>query len=87
LSSQVEQEAGVEQYQIIQASRNVLRVRLQLREQADPDQVWHKVHSALARMLSDHDLDHVVVDRGTEPPELSSGGKLRSVIPLISDGA
>lgn len=35
-------------------------------------------------MFSDHGLSHVVVDRETEPPKLSPGGKLRSVIPLVA---
>ena len=36
---------------------------------------------AAARMLAEHELTHVVVERGAELPELSPGGKLRSVIP------
>jgi len=82
LSLQVELAAGVELFQIIQTTPSTLRVRLQLRSGNDPDSVWREVHEKLSRMLKEHELDHVVVERGTEPPELSPGGKLRSVIPL-----
>ncbi len=83
VSLQVERAAGVELFQIIQTTSSTLSVRLQLRAGADPDQVWDEVRANLVRMLSDHGLSHVAVDRATEPPELSPGGKFRSVIPLV----
>lgn len=82
VSQRVALAAGVEQFQIVQTAPSILRVRLQLRAGADPDRVWRDVHAALVRMLEDHDLAQVVVERGTEPPERSAGGKFRSVIPL-----
>jgi hypothetical protein len=81
VSLQVERAAGVELFQIIQTTSNTLRVRLQSRAGADPDHVWDEVRAKLVRMLSDHGLSHVAVDRAAEPPELSPGGKFRSVIP------
>jgi hypothetical protein len=33
-------------------------------------------------MLAEHDLSHVTIERASEPPEQSSGGKFRQVIPL-----
>ncbi|MGH3916700.1 MAG: phenylacetate--CoA ligase family protein [Pseudonocardiaceae bacterium] len=82
---QVEFAADVELFQIIQTTPSALMVRLQLRESADPDHVWQEVHAKLARMLSDYQLGHVIVDRGTEPPELSPSGKFQSVIPFVAD--
>ncbi|MGB6227672.1 MAG: phenylacetate--CoA ligase family protein, partial [Pseudonocardiaceae bacterium] len=61
-------------------------VRLQLGAPADPDHVWYDVQAKLARMLYDHGLSNVVIDRGTEPPELSPGGKLRPIIPFVTHG-
>jgi phenylacetate-CoA ligase len=86
VSLQVERAAGVELFQIIQTTSSTLRVRLQSRAGADPDHVWDEVRAMLVRMLSDHGLRHVAVDRATEPPELSPGGKFRSVIPLAAHG-
>jgi len=84
VSLQVARAAGVELFQIIQTTPSTLSVRLQSCAWANPDQVWYEVRAKLARMFSDHGLSHVVVDRGTEPPKLSPGGKLRSVIPLVA---
>jgi phenylacetate-CoA ligase len=82
LSLQVELASGVELYQIVQVEAARLRVRLQLRAGAEPDSVWREVHEKLWRVLVEHELAHVVIERGLEPPELSAGGKLRSIIPL-----
>ncbi|MGH3535474.1 MAG: phenylacetate--CoA ligase family protein, partial [Pseudonocardiaceae bacterium] len=84
VSLQVACAVGVELFQIIQTTPSRLSVRLQSCAWANPDHVWYEVHAKLARMFSDHGLSQVVVDRGTEPPKLSPGGKLRSVIPLVA---
>lgn len=86
VSLQVERAAGVELFQIILTTSSTLGVRLQSRAGADPDHVWDEVRAKLVRMLFDHGLSHVAVDRATEPPELSSGDKFRLVIPLIVHG-
>ncbi|MFZ2116016.1 MAG: hypothetical protein WCB73_21740 [Pseudonocardiaceae bacterium] len=86
VSHQVELAAGVELFQIIQTTPSTLIVRLQLGAPADPDHVWYDVQAKLARMLYDHGLSNVVIDRGTEPPELSPGGKLRPIIPFVTHG-
>ena len=86
VSLQVERAAGVELFQIILTTSSTLRVCLQSRAGADPDHVWDEVRAKLVRMLSDHGLSHVAVDRATEPPELSSGDKFRLVIPLVVHG-
>jgi phenylacetate-coenzyme A ligase PaaK-like adenylate-forming protein len=82
LSLQVELADGVELFQIVQTAPNTLRVRLQPRPGCAPDRVWTDVSTRLSRMLAEHDLAHVLVERARELPELSPGGKLRSVIPL-----
>ena len=51
-----------------------LRVRLLLAVVADPDRVWQAVRAEIARLLADHRLDHVTVQRAEEPPEQSPGG-------------
>lgn len=83
VSLQVERAAGVELFQIILTTSSTLRVRLQSRAGADPDHVWDEVRAKLVRMLSDHGLSHVTVDRATEPPELSPGGKSGRPSPLL----
>lgn len=85
VSLQVTLAADVELFQVIHTAPNTLRVRLRIRDGADPEHVWHEVRTKLTRMLSDHELGHVVVERAAEPPQLSQGGKLRPVIPLVAD--
>lgn len=73
---------GIELIQIVQTTPTNLRVRMRLASGIDADQVWHVVHTEITRLLSEHELDHVTVERADEPPEQSSGGKYREVIPL-----
>lgn len=49
---------------------------------ADPDRVRQAVRTELTRLLTAHKLDQVTVERAPEPPEHSTGGKYREVIPL-----
>jgi len=73
---------GIEQFQIVQTVPASLRVRLSLESGADPERVWQSVHNNVTRLLSDHKLGHVRLDRAEEPPEQSTGGKYREIIPL-----
>ena len=50
------------------------RARLLLAVGADSDRVWQAVRAEIARLLADHRLDHVTVQRTEEPPEQSPGG-------------
>ncbi|MEQ1871440.1 MAG: phenylacetate--CoA ligase family protein [Vicinamibacterales bacterium] len=75
---------GVELFQILQTMPVSLRVRLRPAAGADPDRVWQAVHSEITRVLAQHGLDHVTVERAEEPPAQSSGGKYRAIIPLAS---
>ncbi len=67
---------------IEQTTPTSLRVRLRPADGADPDQLWQAVHTQLTRLLTEHSLGHVTVERAEEPPEQSPGGKYREVIPL-----
>ena len=73
---------GVELFQIVQTTPTSLRVRLRVATGANPDRVWQAVHAEITRLLTERKLDHVTVERAEEPPEQSSGGKYRAIIPL-----
>lgn len=75
--------SGIEQFQIVQTTPTILRIRLRLESGADPERVWQSLHNNVTRLLSGHKLGHVTVERAEEPPEQSPGGKYREVIPLI----
>lgn len=77
---------GIERIQIAQTTRGTLRVRLQPAAGAEPDRVWHGLHAGLERLLADHHVGHVAVERAAEPPEQSPGGKYRTVIALGDAG-
>ncbi len=68
--------------QVIQTDSTTLRVRLLIAKEANQDQVWQKVQSEINNLLRSHKLEHVQVERATEPPEQAMGGKYREVIPL-----
>lgn len=73
---------GLQMFQIVQTAPASLRVRLQTRD-ADSDRVWEAVRTSIRRLLVDHGLDHVAVERAEEAPEQSKGGKFRQVFPLV----
>ena len=73
---------GVELFQMVQTTPTTLRVRLQPAAGADPERVWQAVRADIVRLLTEHRLGHVLVERAEEPPQQSAGGKYRTVIPL-----
>ena len=73
---------GIEQFQVVQTTPTNLRVRLRPADGADPDRMWEAVHAQLTRLLTEHKLNHVTVERADELPEQAVGGKYREVIPL-----
>ena len=73
---------GIEMFQIVQTAQTSLRVRLRVAAGADTDHVWQTIRSEISRVLEEHGLAHVTVERAEEPPERSAGGKYREVIPL-----
>ena len=40
------------------------------------------VDTPATRLLAEHGLEHVSLERAPEPPEQSKGGKFRQVVPL-----
>jgi len=73
---------GIELFQIVQTAPTRLRVRLRPATGADLNRVWQTVQTEITRLLAEHKLDHVMVERAEEPPEQSPGGKYREIIPL-----
>lgn len=73
---------GIEQFQCVQTTPTILRVRLTIAAGADRDRAWQAVHAQLTRLLAAHGLEHVTVERAAEPPERAPGGKYREIIPL-----
>jgi hypothetical protein len=72
----------VELFQIVQTAPTGLQVRLLPAAGADSDQVWAAVLSVVRGLLGDLGLARVAVERAPEPPQQSTGGKYRTVIPL-----
>ena len=76
---------GVDLYQVVQTAPDVLRVRLKF--SGDANQIWPRVEDDMRTLLKRHGLDHVRIERGDEPPEITQGGKVRPIIPFKSKGA
>ncbi len=74
---------GVHQFQIAQTAPTTLRVRIRADSGADLDQVWQSVHGEMSHLLAEYHLDQVQLERATELPEQSQGGKYRVVIPFV----
>lgn len=81
-STLLDRTPGIELFQIVQSAPTTLQVRLRLANRVDGDRVWTAVKSEIMRLLAEHQLSHVTVERSQEPPEQSIGGKYREVIPL-----
>lgn len=73
---------GVDLVQIVQTAPTTLRVRLQAMPGTDPDELWQTVARETTALLTQRGLAHVTLARATEPPEQTTGGKYRRVIPL-----
>jgi phenylacetate-CoA ligase len=82
LSQAIESVRGVTLFQIAQAEPERLELRLQLAPAANADTVWREAEAGLRKVLAEHGLEHVSIQRGGEPPEQGRGGKFREVIPL-----
>lgn len=82
LALEVDQVPGVELFQIVQTTPTSLRVRLRPAPGADPERVWQAVRGEITRLLGEHGLGHVSVERAEELPAQSPGGKYRPIIPL-----
>lgn len=82
LAFEIDHIPGIELFQIVQTIPTSLRVRLRLQAGIDRDRVWQSVDSEILRLLNEHNVNHVRVEHADEPPEQSSGGKYRTVVPL-----
>lgn len=82
LAFEMDHVPGVDVFQVVQTAPTTLRVRLHYEPGADHGSVWQRVEDELRDLLANHKLDHVTIERAEEPPEQSSGGKYRTVIPL-----
>lgn len=75
---------GVEdQFQLVQTAPTTLRVRPSLGASAGVDRLWHAVRDGIGDLLTDHGVGDVVLELAPEPPQNSSGGKFRRIIPLV----
>lgn len=82
LGTVVDRTPGVELFQIVQTAPTGLQVRLLPAAGADSAQVWAAVLSEVRGLLGDLGLTRVAVERASEPPQQSTGGKYRTVIPF-----
>ena len=82
LATVVDRTPGVELFQIVQTAPTSLSVRLRPDPGADPDRIGAAVEEGIAALLANLGLAHVTVDPAPPPPEQTTGGKYRTVIPL-----
>jgi phenylacetate-coenzyme A ligase PaaK-like adenylate-forming protein len=82
LGTVVDRTPGVELFQIVQTGPTRLSVRLLPDAGADPERVRAGVREGIAAVLTDLGLANVTVESAPEPPEQTTGGKYRTVIPL-----
>jgi hypothetical protein len=82
LAFEIDHIPGLELFQVVQTSPTNLRVRLLPAGGAEADRIWMEAQAEIARLLSDHRLGHVTVERAAEPPQQGTGGKFHTVIPF-----
>ncbi|MCE1253567.1 MAG: phenylacetate--CoA ligase family protein [Anaerolineae bacterium] len=76
---------GIELFQVVQTSPDTLRIRLSYQatyNQAQQNDQWQTLYAALSEVLKGYGLNFVSLERASEPPRQSEGGKFRLVIPL-----
>ncbi|MFG1697243.1 hypothetical protein [Nonomuraea sp. NPDC049309] len=81
LATLLEAVPGLELFQIVQTKPTALRVRLHPAPGADPDTLWRQIETRMGDLLARHGLGHITIERASEPPQQSAGGKYRAVIP------
>jgi len=78
LATVIEETPGVYRCQAIRTGARVLRVRLRLSSDADPDQVWRAVDERLQAFFAAQGTAPVVVEHAAEPPAIDPrSGKYR----------
>jgi phenylacetate-coenzyme A ligase PaaK-like adenylate-forming protein len=85
LTQRIEAVRGITLFQLAQTAAATLKMRLQIAPTANADTVLREAEEeGLRKVLAEHGLQHVALERGDEPPEQGRGGKFREVIPLSS---
>jgi len=84
LSALLDHVPGIDLAQIVQTSPTDLRIRLRSKAGVDPEQTWHAARTEIDRLLTDHHLAHATLTRADEPPQQTTGGKYRPVIPYTA---
>ncbi|WP_096186404.1 phenylacetate--CoA ligase family protein [Evansella halocellulosilytica] len=75
---------GIDLFQIVHIEPTTIKVRLQLSDYTNTEKVWQSIHAELSHLFTENEINHIKIERATEPPEQSSGGKYRTIIPLES---
>ena len=78
----VDRVPGLERLQIVQTAADAVRVRVRPGPSADREAIWEMLSRELLGLMARHQLPTVRIERAAEPPEQTSGGKFRTVIPL-----
>jgi hypothetical protein len=73
---------GLDIFQVEQVGPAVLHFRYRIRPGADPEAVWRLVEPEARRILIEHGLENVAIERSHEPPYFTPAGKLPRVLPL-----
>lgn len=76
---------GISQFQIVQTTEANLRVRLLCTTDSNSHQIWELVYKNIMQLLLGNNVHNITVERGNEPPEKTTGGKLRTIIPFKID--
>lgn len=82
LAFEIDHIPGLQLFQIVQTSPTNLCLRLLPTAGAVADRIWLEAQGEIVRLLSEHRLGHVTVERAAEPPQQGTGGKFRTVVPF-----
>ena len=84
LDALVDRVPGLERLQIVQTASDAVRVRMRSGPSPDREAIWDMLSTELVGLMARHQLPTVRIERAAEPPEQTSGGKFRTVIPLMT---
>jgi len=73
---------GLTLYQLVQIAPDNLRLRLRAVDGHDPDHVWPAAQDKITKLLAEHGLTGVTIQRATEAPQQAACGKYRRILPL-----
>jgi phenylacetate-CoA ligase len=87
LAGVVDRAPGLELAQVVQSGPTAMSVRVRAAHNANAERVWQAIRDEIHRFMAHHGLQHVTVERSTDPPQQSAGGKYRLIIPFDSAAA